>query len=193
MIKFNPDCASEEGTMIRYFWEGLRHSVRVKMKQRGQKLDSFKELVEKAVDAEAKAALRPCSYARKTNEYCFRGSWPSAAKSSTQGQSMKDLRVKEPKSRPQELKALALQRFDSAETFEKTWKEKKKNHCQNKRDCYAREGSTPATKINTTDTNDSKKKKNGSNLRNPSEVVYYIYNQKGHYSNKCPKPLKSKN
>ena len=45
--------------MIRYFWEGLCPSVRVKMEQRGQELDNFKELIEKAVDAEAKAALRP--------------------------------------------------------------------------------------------------------------------------------------
>ena len=43
--------------MIRYFREGLRPSVRVEIEQRSRKLDSFKELVEKAVDAKAKAAL----------------------------------------------------------------------------------------------------------------------------------------
>ena len=34
----------------------------VKIEQRGWKLDSFKELVKKTVDAKAKAALRPRFY-----------------------------------------------------------------------------------------------------------------------------------
>ena len=38
------------------------------MEQRGLKLNSFKELVEKAVDAKVKAALRPRSYACKTDQ-----------------------------------------------------------------------------------------------------------------------------
>ena len=66
--------------MIWYFWEGFQPSVQVKMEQRGQELNSFEEIVEKAIDAEAKAALRPCSYARDTNQYCFRSSQSSAAK-----------------------------------------------------------------------------------------------------------------
>ena len=71
MIEFDSECASEEGTMIRYFREGLRPSVRVEMEQRGRELNSFKELVEKAVNAKAKAALRPRFYARETNQYCL--------------------------------------------------------------------------------------------------------------------------
>ena len=74
LIEFDSEWAPEEGTMIRYFREGLRPSVRVEMEQRGRELDSFEELVEKAVDAEAKAALRPRSYARKTDQHCLRGS-----------------------------------------------------------------------------------------------------------------------
>ena len=53
------------------------------MEQRGQELDSFEELVEKVVDAKAKAALRPRSYACKTDQHCLWGSRPSAAKAST--------------------------------------------------------------------------------------------------------------
>ena len=67
MIEFDPECASKEDTMIRYFREGLRPSIRVKIEQRGRELNSFKELVEKAVDAKAKAALQLRSYARKTD------------------------------------------------------------------------------------------------------------------------------
>ena len=119
LIEFDSEWAPEEGTMIWYFREGLRPSIRVEMEQRGRELDSFEELVEKAVDAEAKAALRPRSYARETDQHCLQGSRPSAAKTSTQGQPMKDPRVEEPKSRPQELKALAAQRStNNAETSE---------------------------------------------------------------------------
>ena len=39
---------------------------------------------------------------------------------------MKDPRVKEPKSKPQELKILAPQRFNNAETSKKAQKENKK-------------------------------------------------------------------
>ena len=163
------------------------------MKQCGRELDRFEELVEKAFDAEAKAALWPCSYAREIDQYCLRGSRLSAAKASTQGQLMKDPRVEEPKSRPQKLKALSPQRFDSAETFDKARKKKKKNKCRNKRDCRARKGSIPATGVNTTNADDSKKKRNGFNRRNPSEFVCYNCNKKGHYLNKCPKLPKSKN
>ena len=101
--------------MIQYFREGLCPSVKIEMEQRGQKLNSFQELVKKAVDVEAKAAIRPCSYARKTDQYCLRQSRPLAAKASTQGQPMKDPRVEEPK-KPQELNAWAPQRSDTSET-----------------------------------------------------------------------------
>ena len=99
LIEFDPNCALEEDTIIWYFWKGFRSSVQVKMEQRGQKLNSFKEIVEKAVNAKAKAALRPCSYTCNTNKDCFWDNWPSAAKTSTQGQPMKDPWVKKPKPR----------------------------------------------------------------------------------------------
>ena len=53
------------------------------MEQRGQELDSFEELVKKAVNAEGKAALRPLFYACKTDQYCIRKSRLSTAKAST--------------------------------------------------------------------------------------------------------------
>ena len=118
LIEFDSEWAQEEGIMIWYFWEGLRPSVRIKIDQRGRELDSFKELVKNIVDAETKAALRPHSYARKTDQHYLRGSRPSAAKSSTQGQAMMDPRVEEPKSRPQKSKVPARQRSKSSETFE---------------------------------------------------------------------------
>ena len=118
LIEFNPEYAPEEGTMIWYFRESLCPSLRVEIEQRGWELDSFEELVKKTVNAEAKASLRPRSYARKTDQHCFQDSWPSAVKASTQGQLMKDPKIKKTKFRPQESKTLAAQRFKSVEISE---------------------------------------------------------------------------
>ena len=41
------------------------------MEQQGQELNSFKELVKKVVDAEAKAAFQPRSYPCKTDQDFF--------------------------------------------------------------------------------------------------------------------------
>ena len=94
LIEFDSEWAPEKGIMIWYFREGLRSLVRVEIEQCSQELNSFKELVEKTVDAKAKAALCPRSYTCKTDQHCLRGSRPSAAKASTQGQPIKDPRVK---------------------------------------------------------------------------------------------------
>ena len=83
LIEFDSEWAPEEGTMIWYFWEGPCPSVRVEMEQRGRELDSFEELVKKAVDAKAKAALRPRSYACKTDQHYLQNSRLSAVKAST--------------------------------------------------------------------------------------------------------------
>ena len=55
------------------------------MEQRGRELNSFKEIVEKTVDAKAKVALKPRFYACDTDQHCLWGSRPSAAKTSAQG------------------------------------------------------------------------------------------------------------
>ena len=46
---------------IRFFCEGLKPSIKAQIEQRGRELDSWDELVEKAIDAEAKARLQPAS------------------------------------------------------------------------------------------------------------------------------------
>ena len=112
LLEFDADGGPEEGTMIRYFKEGLRSSIWAEMEQRGRELNSFEELVEKAVDAKAKATLRPRSYARETDQHCPWGSRPAhstSAKAQGQGSSIKDPRVKEPRSKPQEPKSSAPQ------------------------------------------------------------------------------------
>ena len=82
-MEFNSEWFLEKSTMIWYFQEGLRPLVKVKIEERGWELNSFKEFVKKAVDAKAKVAFWPRSYAYKTDQYYFRGSRPWAAKAST--------------------------------------------------------------------------------------------------------------
>ena len=67
--EFDSDGAPGEPTIIRYFREDLKPFIQVEMEQRGCELDSFEELVKKAKDAEAKAALRPRAYAQDTDQY----------------------------------------------------------------------------------------------------------------------------
>ena len=45
--------------------------MQVEMEQSSQKLDEFKVIVKKTVNAEAKAAVRPCSYARNIDQHFF--------------------------------------------------------------------------------------------------------------------------
>ena len=89
--------------MINYFREGLKPSIWAKIEQHGRKLDSFEDKIQKAVDAEAKAALRSHSTAYETDQYYPQGTRPAnstAAKS--QSSPMKDPRVEESKARTQE-------------------------------------------------------------------------------------------
>ena len=178
--------------MIWYFRKGLRLSVRVEMEQRGRELDSFKELVKKTVDTKAKAALRPRSYACETDQHCLRGSQPSAAKANTQGQPIKNQRVKKLKSKPQKSKALAPQRFDNAETFEKAWKKKKKNNWkfwQSRRSDDVSSRVTAAIGGNMT----NNPVRGSWPQKDVSQIICYNCNKKGHYATKCPKPPKPKN
>ena len=125
--------------------------MQVELEQRGQKLVSFEEIVETTVDAKAKAAFKPRSYACNTNQYCLRDCWPSPGKTNTQGQSMIDPWVEEPKLKFQEQKALVFQRFNSAETSEQARKEKKKKEKRERRNREKRpQDTTPATGVNIT-------------------------------------------
>ena len=67
LMEFDPAAAPEESTMVRYFEEGLKPSIKAEMDQDATHLDDYEELVAKAVRAEAKAGLRPSSYVRETD------------------------------------------------------------------------------------------------------------------------------
>ena len=74
LIEFDPAAAPTESTMVRYFEEGLKPSIKAEIDQDTTHLDDYKELVLKAVKAEAKAGLRPSFYVREADLQVLRGS-----------------------------------------------------------------------------------------------------------------------
>ena len=69
--------APNELTMICYFWKGLKPFIKVKIKQQDQALPSFKEMMQKVVNAKAKAGLNSSIIIRNADSYYPRGYCPS--------------------------------------------------------------------------------------------------------------------
>lgn len=76
LLEFDADGATTEAVAIRYFREGLKPSIKAQMEQCGRELDSWGDLVEKAIDAEAKASLQPTSFLHEIDQRCFQGRRP---------------------------------------------------------------------------------------------------------------------
>lgn len=74
-MEFDPGRAPEEGAIIWYFWQALKSLVKVEMEQRGRKLNSFDEIVEKTFNTEAKASLKPCSYICEIDQWYIWGNY----------------------------------------------------------------------------------------------------------------------
>ena len=172
--------------MLRYFWKSLKPFILAELEHRDLELESFDQMVKKAVDAEAKSALRPRSSTKEMDQHCPRGNRP-ANSTKSQGSTMKDPRSEEPKVQGTEAPS-GPQRSESSE---KARKEKKKE--QRRRDRERREGSTPATGVNTAQTGEphqKKKKKHRSDKapRDTSQVKCYNCQKMGHYATTCPEP-----
>ena len=54
--------------MLRYFWEHPKPSVLVELEHQDLELESFNQMVKKAIDAEAKSAFRPPSSTKKIDQ-----------------------------------------------------------------------------------------------------------------------------
>ncbi len=81
MLKeFDPTDAPNEITLIRYFWKGLRLSIRAQLDHRKRDLNGWKEVMEKAGDAEAKANLQLSFYVKDINVRYSKGHCLSAKK-----------------------------------------------------------------------------------------------------------------
>ena len=75
--EFDSIAAPKKDTMIRYFCEGLRPSIRAQLDVRDRDLDSWDEVVDKTVDAEAKASLQAPSGTREMDSQYLRGQRPT--------------------------------------------------------------------------------------------------------------------
>ena len=63
--------------MIRYFWEGLKPSIKVEIEQQNRASTSFEEMMQRAINAEAKAGLRSSILIRNADSRCLRDHRPS--------------------------------------------------------------------------------------------------------------------
>ena len=176
--------------MICYFREGLKPSIKVEMKQQDQEAIDFEEIVQKTVNAEAKAALKSSAIVRDLDIRCPQGHRPSnstIAKVQTQGTSAKKPRPEESRTKkvkPAKGKAPVPPRTNATESSEQSKKDRKdkKQRFQERR---KRSEDTPATGDNAIDVL-KKKKKNQD--RDISGVTYYNCNKKGHFANTCTEP-----
>ena len=83
--------------MLRYFWEGLKPSVLAELEHQDLKIESFDQMVKKAVDAKAKSALRPRSSTKKMDQNHPQGNRPANSTiARSQGSNMKDSWTEEP-------------------------------------------------------------------------------------------------
>ena len=126
LLEYDPVGAPTEPTMLRYFREGLKPSILAELEHRDLELESFNQMVKKAVDAEAKSALRPCSSTKEMDQHCPRGNRPA---NSTKSQSST---MKNPRSEELKVRGTESSGPQWSESFEKARKEKKKE--QRRRD-----------------------------------------------------------
>ncbi len=146
------------------------------MDNRGRDLDAWEEVVEKAVNAEAKASLQPPSGTREIDSRCPKGFRPSVKKD-------KDEANREHRDRDKDKDKAKPHNPSSANSQPQTQASKKDKRHGNHR------GGHPATEVNATEI--AKKDKDKDKAKDLSHIKCYTYKQKGHYANKCPE--KSKN
>ena len=147
-------------------------------------------MVQKIVNAEAKAGLRSSAMIRDSDICCLRGHRPSnsiASKVQTQGMSAKEPRPEESKikkAKRAKKKAPAPPRTNAAESSEQGKKDKKDKK-RKFRERKERNEDTLATSNNAIDALKKKKKNQDCDI---SGVTCYNCNKKGHFANTCTKP-----
>ena len=110
-------------------------------------LESFDQMVKKAVNAKAKSALQLRSSTKEIDQNCPQVSQPANSTiAKSQSSIMKDSRMEKPKVRGTESASDLPQRSNNNELSDKAWKEMKKERRQ--RDQKRREGSTLTIGVN---------------------------------------------
>ena len=190
LMKFDPAAASTESTMVRYFEEGLKPSIKAEIDQDNFQLIDYEELVAKAVRAEAKASLRPSSYMRKTDLSCLRGNRPAHTithKIQIQGAGKDHCRDDFKPSKGSASTPASAFTQDS-EFSDKARKDKKKKYYRGKRNSRElKDSTTPASGVNVAEVGGKGRRRNKKDV---SEITCFNCNKKEHYSNKCPEPPK---
>ncbi len=77
--EFHTECAQSESLLGRYFYEGLRPSIKLWIDEESQEQLGWDNLIKKATKAEAKAKLQGPS-SRDLDQRCPRGNWLLYAK-----------------------------------------------------------------------------------------------------------------
>ena len=70
MLEYDLVKAPTELIMLKYFRKGLKSSILAELEHQDLKLESFDQMVKKAVDAKSKLALQPRSSIIKIDQNC---------------------------------------------------------------------------------------------------------------------------
>ena len=184
-MEFDPAAAPTESTMVRYFEEGLKPSIKAEMDQDATHLDDYEELVAKAVRAEVMADLQPSASVWETDIQILRGNWlahTTTHKVQTQSAVSREDRGKGPAFTPASAST-------NPESSNKAKKDKKKKQYRDKRDSKEFRD-TPSFGVNVTEIGDKKRRRK---RKDSSKVMCYNCNKLGYYIDKCPKSQKPKN
>ena len=100
LLEYDPIGAPTKSTMLRYFWEDLKPLVLAELEHQDLGLERFDQMVKKAVNANAKSALRPRSSTKKIDQNCSRGNrLANSTVAKSQRSAIKELRTEKPKTR----------------------------------------------------------------------------------------------
>ncbi len=178
MLKeFDPSDVPNETTLIRYFREGLGPSIRAQLDYRGQDLDGWEEVVEKAGDVEAKANLQPPFYVMDIDARYPKSHYPlSKTKENTYRERQSEASKDKDKAKSHNYSTSANQNPPQTQASKKD-----KCGCQE-----GHGGGHPATGVNATEV--VKKDQAPKNL---SHIECYTCQKKGYYATKCPEKPKN--
>ena len=163
--------------MIRYFRKGLQPSIWAQLDVRDQGLDSWDEVVDKTVDAKAKASLQAPSGTREMDFQYLQSQRPTKKDD-------KDSRNYEKNKFSQNLPANASSNGTQS-SLPQPKKDQNSRFCQGKPQRQGQGQNTLATGINATTIKKDKDK--NKDIKNLSNIECYTCKQKSHYANKYPK------
>lgn len=75
MLEYNLVETSTKPTMLRYFQESLKPFILVELKYWDLKLETFNQMVKKAIDVETKVVLQSYSSTWEMDQYCPYGNY----------------------------------------------------------------------------------------------------------------------